>query len=324
MPCGRCALPTSFGRRSGDMDRVLRLSDDPLLRFQKLSLSPADGFLLSRVDGTTSARQVVEMIPLPAEDTERSLLCLLATGAVEFATEPRAPPVARCPARPCGPAGRLPASAPPPPTPRPQTPPAAAVRARHGRRLSRRPTAAGPTADERRREILEMQQALEDAEPLRGARHLSRVRRGRGEGGLLSPRQALPPRRPPRQLAERSARHARERLHPARRGLRGAARSPTARRLRGAAGTTACSCRRRRRWPQCRRAEPSPPRETPPPRHSTRRPGSGQPSEAVRDARSGSSTRRSTGTPSSCSSRSCTRCRRACVPAGGRCSPAAT
>ena len=76
----------------GNMDRVLRPSDDPLLRFQKLSLSPADGFLLSRVDGTTSARQVVEMIPLPAEDTERSLLCLLATGAVEFVTPQHARP----------------------------------------------------------------------------------------------------------------------------------------------------------------------------------------------------------------------------------------
>ena len=38
----------------GDIDRVLALSSDPLLRFQKLTLSPTDGFVLSRVDGTTT------------------------------------------------------------------------------------------------------------------------------------------------------------------------------------------------------------------------------------------------------------------------------
>ena len=37
----------------GDIDRVLALSSDPLLRFQKLTLSPTDGFVLSRIDGTT-------------------------------------------------------------------------------------------------------------------------------------------------------------------------------------------------------------------------------------------------------------------------------
>ena len=69
----------------GDMDRVLALSSDPLLRFQKLTLSPEDGFVLSRVDGVTSAREIVQMIPLPAERTQRSLLGLLSTGVVEFA-----------------------------------------------------------------------------------------------------------------------------------------------------------------------------------------------------------------------------------------------
>ena len=68
----------------GDMDRVLALSSDPLLRFQKLTLSPEDGFVLSRVDGITSAHEIVQMIPLPAERTQRSLLGLLSTGVVEF------------------------------------------------------------------------------------------------------------------------------------------------------------------------------------------------------------------------------------------------
>ncbi|MCG6926323.1 MAG: DUF4388 domain-containing protein [Acidobacteria bacterium] len=72
----------------GDMKRVLTLSSDPLLRFQQLPLSPNDGFVLSRVDGTLSAREIERMIPLPAEDVRRSLLGLLSTGVVEYESAP--------------------------------------------------------------------------------------------------------------------------------------------------------------------------------------------------------------------------------------------
>lgn len=68
----------------GDMSRVLALSSDPLLRFQQLPLSPSDGFVLSRVDGTLSAREIEKLIPLPAEDVCRSLLTLLSTGILEY------------------------------------------------------------------------------------------------------------------------------------------------------------------------------------------------------------------------------------------------
>ena len=69
----------------GDTDRVLALSaEDPLLRFQKLTLAPADGFVLSRVDGTRAPHEIVQMIPLPAEVVERSLLGLLSTGVIEY------------------------------------------------------------------------------------------------------------------------------------------------------------------------------------------------------------------------------------------------
>jgi hypothetical protein len=73
----------------GDMSRVLALSSDPLLRSQGMALTPTDGFVLSRVDGTLSAGQVVSLIPLPAEDTERSLFGLLCTGAVSYKKDPR-------------------------------------------------------------------------------------------------------------------------------------------------------------------------------------------------------------------------------------------
>lgn len=68
----------------GDLDRVLVLSSDPLLRFQRITLSPADGFLLSRVDGVTSARQILQAAPVAQEEAERSLFGLLCTGVVEY------------------------------------------------------------------------------------------------------------------------------------------------------------------------------------------------------------------------------------------------
>ncbi len=142
----------------GDMDRVLVLSSDPLLRFQKLSLSPADGFVLSRVDGVTSAREIVQMIPLPAEQAQKSLLGLLSTGVVEYVGV-RRPRDASAPAHP---APELPLVAPPPVTPPlPAAPPAAPVAPPPSG-----PPPAGPgpldeKAAERRREILEAWEGLE-------------------------------------------------------------------------------------------------------------------------------------------------------------------
>lgn len=89
----------------GDIDRVLGLSSDPLRRFQKITLTPADGYLLSRIDGTLSAREVLSLIPLPEIETQRSLFGLLSTGIVEFQTGPpkhraAAEPLRRLPAEP--------------------------------------------------------------------------------------------------------------------------------------------------------------------------------------------------------------------------------
>ena len=154
----------------GDMDRVLLLSGDPLLRFQNLTLSPADGFVLSRVDGVTSAREIVQMIPLPAEQTQRSLLGLLSTGVVEYAgvRRPRdasaparpapEPPPPTAPPPPPAPPAAAPAPPPPPapppaaPPPSPPPPPAAAP--------SPAPVADDDKAAERRREILEAWEGL--------------------------------------------------------------------------------------------------------------------------------------------------------------------
>src|SRR5688500_12970961 len=69
----------------GSTDRVLALSTDPLLRFQKVTLSPTDGYVLSRVDGVMTAREIIEMIPLPQEEVGKSLYGLLCTGIIELA-----------------------------------------------------------------------------------------------------------------------------------------------------------------------------------------------------------------------------------------------
>jgi tetratricopeptide (TPR) repeat protein len=101
----------------GNPDRVLDLSTDPLLRFQKVTLSPTDGYVLSRVDGVMKARQIVEMIPLPQEEVEKSLYGLLCTGIIEFA-----PIVTKAAPDPRRASGAPQNAAPPSPRPQPTAP----------------------------------------------------------------------------------------------------------------------------------------------------------------------------------------------------------
>ncbi|HVO13012.1 MAG TPA: DUF4388 domain-containing protein [Vicinamibacteria bacterium] len=115
----------------GDLDRVLAPSSDPLLRFQALALAPTDGFVLSRIDGVASGREIVQMIPLPAEEAERSLFGLLSTGVIEYVAGARRP---QAPAQP----------APMPPATTSGTPETTAQRTGDGEEIA-----------ERRREIVE-------------------------------------------------------------------------------------------------------------------------------------------------------------------------
>ncbi len=75
----------------GGLDRVPALSSDPLLRFQRISLTPADGYVLSRVDGNLSAREIVQLTPTAQEDACRSLFGLVSTGIIEFLPGPGKP-----------------------------------------------------------------------------------------------------------------------------------------------------------------------------------------------------------------------------------------
>jgi tetratricopeptide (TPR) repeat protein len=69
----------------GDLDRVLLASADPLVRFQRIQLTSIDGFVLSRLDGTLTAREITQLTPLPEVEVERSLFGLICTGLAEYA-----------------------------------------------------------------------------------------------------------------------------------------------------------------------------------------------------------------------------------------------
>jgi serine/threonine protein kinase len=80
----RVADPAVVRNVLGDLDRVL-LKDEAAFRgLTNIAFTPADGFLASQIDGSTSARDVFKLIPLPAENVERSLFSLLCTGVVEY------------------------------------------------------------------------------------------------------------------------------------------------------------------------------------------------------------------------------------------------
>jgi serine/threonine protein kinase/tetratricopeptide (TPR) repeat protein len=68
----------------GDLNRVLVTASDPRLQRQEVTLTPTDGFVLSRIDGTLSAREMLSLVPGSQEDAARSLFGLLCTGLVDY------------------------------------------------------------------------------------------------------------------------------------------------------------------------------------------------------------------------------------------------
>ena len=93
----------------GDLDQRL-VATAGLAEERTLTLT--EGYILSRVDGATTAREVLQLVPLEPEETERTLLGLLLAGRLEYRPAPAA----------ARPAGAAPAAhAPPTPVPA-QTP----------------------------------------------------------------------------------------------------------------------------------------------------------------------------------------------------------
>jgi cytochrome c-type biogenesis protein CcmH/NrfG len=108
--------PAVVRRVLRNLDQVPVVARDAFNRFRNIALTPADGFLLSRIDGKAMARDLFKLIPLPAEDVERSLFGLLSTGVVEYRVA--ALPVKAAP-RPSPRPVPVPPSPQPSPTPRP-------------------------------------------------------------------------------------------------------------------------------------------------------------------------------------------------------------
>jgi curved DNA-binding protein CbpA len=66
-----------------DLNRVLRYSDSPVSVNNKVTLSPEEGFVLSRVDGTSTISEILTVSPLSEEQTLRCIYGLILTGVLE-------------------------------------------------------------------------------------------------------------------------------------------------------------------------------------------------------------------------------------------------
>jgi curved DNA-binding protein CbpA len=73
----------------GDLSRVVSYSTDPWMHSHQVSLTPHEGFVLSRVDGQSSIRDVMAVTPLPEEETLRCLYALISAGFLEFGAKGR-------------------------------------------------------------------------------------------------------------------------------------------------------------------------------------------------------------------------------------------
>lgn len=91
-------------------DGFVASSDDALLQLQNVQLTPSEGYLLSRVDGSGTVATLQHLVPIAHEQLVRGLAALLVTGLVELRSRPAARPQ---------PASELSERARPSPPPRP-------------------------------------------------------------------------------------------------------------------------------------------------------------------------------------------------------------
>jgi DnaJ-domain-containing protein 1 len=68
--------------------RKLRKATDERLLYLDFRLTPSDAFLLSRVDGTITAEQMLDQSTVPRDEAKASLAGLLAVGAIEYVDAP--------------------------------------------------------------------------------------------------------------------------------------------------------------------------------------------------------------------------------------------
>ena len=74
----------AISRALGEPHRVLRHSDNPLLLYQKISLTPQEGFVLSRVDGISTVTDIAAISPLGEEETLRCVYGLVSAGVLDL------------------------------------------------------------------------------------------------------------------------------------------------------------------------------------------------------------------------------------------------
>lgn len=75
-----------------DGGKYLWAGQDALLLYQKVNLTPPEAFLLSRIDGTTTADRLARLAPLPGSDATRAIAALVVAGVVEVHGEPAVKP----------------------------------------------------------------------------------------------------------------------------------------------------------------------------------------------------------------------------------------
>jgi hypothetical protein len=148
----------------GNLDTPLGPVEFPPLQLQRVTLSPADGYVLSRVDGSLTIRQILDITPLPTEEVRRSLFALLSVGIIErrapLAATARRKPAARSKASAAETAGSKPA-----PTPPAAHAPPAATSAEPALELARSPEELIREGEERlaKGELWEASVVLEEA-----------------------------------------------------------------------------------------------------------------------------------------------------------------
>jgi Domain of unknown function (DUF4388)/DnaJ domain len=76
-------------RTLGDLGRVVSFSRDPWVHAHQVSLTPIEGFVLSRVDGQVTMSDIVSITPMAEDDTLRCLYVLLSGGFLEFGAKGR-------------------------------------------------------------------------------------------------------------------------------------------------------------------------------------------------------------------------------------------
>jgi serine/threonine protein kinase/tetratricopeptide (TPR) repeat protein len=71
----------------GTLECVLRHTENPLLLYQKMTLTTSEGYVLSRVDDATSISEIAAISPLGEDETLRCVYALVAAGVVELASK---------------------------------------------------------------------------------------------------------------------------------------------------------------------------------------------------------------------------------------------